>query len=222
VPGVPACPSTKPAAPSTPSATCGGPPSAIWRPSSYPLLVTCRVNAGAVPPNSWVNDAIEGGGRIIGEVCHFVDLLQFLTGCLPTEVSAQGIRCAASGLFESVVISLAHDDGSIGSIVYASEGDKAYERERVEIFGGGAVFAIENFKGNTHARAAHKKSHKRLNVDRGHQAELAAFFESIRSGRPSPISLESLVATTVATFRVKDALATGQTVSVNWVLEAGT
>jgi len=186
---------------------------------TYPLLVTCRVNAGAVPPNSWVNDATEGGGRIVGEVCHFVDLLQFLTGSLPTEVSARGIRSASSGLFESAVISLAHDDGSVGVIVYASEGDKAYERERVEIFGGGAVFAIENFKGNTQARAAHKKSHKRLNVDRGHDAELKAFFESIRRGTPPPISLESLVATTLATFRIEDALNTGQAVPINWVSE---
>lgn len=183
---------------------------------TYPLLVTCRVNAGSVPPNSWVNDATEGGGRIVGEVCHFVDLLQFLTGSLPAEVSARGIRSAASGLFESAVISLAYADGSVGSIVYASEGDKAYERERVEIFGGGAVFAIENFKGNTRSRAARKNSHKRLNVDRGHEAELEVFFESIRRGQLSPISLESLVATTLATFRVEDALATGQTIPINW------
>ena len=194
---------------------------AYFQGRTYPLLVTCRINAGAVPPNSWVNDATEGGGRIVGEVCHFVDLLQFLTGSLPTEVSAQGIHSASSGLVESAVISLAYLDGSIGSIVYASEGDKAYERERVEIFGGGAVFVIENFKGNTQARATHKKSHKRLNVDRGHDAELAAFFESIRRGQPSPISLESLVATTLATFRIEDALTTGQGVSVNWASGAG-
>jgi len=188
---------------------------------TYPLLLTCRVNAGAVPANSWVNDATEGGGRIVGEVCHFVDLLQFLTGSLPAEVSATDIRSAATGHFESAVISLAYEDGSVGSIVYASEGDKAYERERVEIFGGGAVFAIENFKGSSQARGARKKSHKRMNVDRGHEAELKAFFESVQSGKPSPIGLESLVATTLATFRVEDSLASGQTIPINWASESG-
>jgi len=180
-------------------------------PSSGPTVVNCRVNAGFVPKDSWIQDPAEGGGRIIGEVCHFVDLIQYLTDSLPASVYAEALsgNLGAYQSEDNVVITMKMADGSVGSIVYAANGDKAYPRERVELFAGNSVCVIDNFKSLVFTRAGRRKKMSKSNVDRGHQAELGAFFTALREGRPLPVGFDEYVFTTLATFCAVESLRKG-------------
>ncbi|MGY4706891.1 bi-domain-containing oxidoreductase [Candidatus Bipolaricaulota sp. J31] len=180
-----------------------------------PLAVHCTVNAGPVPPDHWVHDPEQGGGRIIGEVCHFVDLIQYLAGSVPVRVYAETLDSEAYKPSDNVVITLKMANGSIGSITYVAGGDKSFPRERVEVFGGGAVGVIENFRSATFVRNA-KRRRKRnfLAIDRGHRGELEALFAAIRAGRGAPVAMEDYVATTLATFAMEKSLREGRPVEV--------
>jgi predicted dehydrogenase len=130
--------------------------------AAEPLAVHCTVNAGPVPPDHWTHDPEQGGGRIIGEVCHFVDLIQYLTGSLPVRVYAETLESPGYQPSDNVVITLKMANGAIGSITYVAGGDKRYPRERVEVFGGGAVGVIENFKAAAFIRGGRKKRVRKL------------------------------------------------------------
>src|SRR5262249_1928900 len=111
-----------------------------------PLALHYRVNAGFIPADHWLNDPEQGGGRIIGEVCHFVDFLTFLVGSAPVEV--QTLSLANSGKYsnDNVICSLRFAEGSQGTISYLANGDKSYSKERVEVFGGGSVAVLNDFR----------------------------------------------------------------------------
>ncbi len=177
-------------------------------------VVQIRCNAGYIPEDLWVHKKDEGGGRIIGEVCHFVDLAQAITGGLPKAAFAS---CAesAKGLRDNLVVSLTMDNGSVASITYASNGDKSFPREEVHVFAGGAVCAIDNFKNIQFVASGKKKQKRSLEVDRGHVGEVRATVDAIRDGKPSPIDFKSLVATTVTTFAIEESITSGNAVEVN-------
>jgi predicted dehydrogenase/threonine dehydrogenase-like Zn-dependent dehydrogenase len=183
-----------------------------------PLVAHYRVNAGYIPPDSWIHDPVEGGGRIIGEVCHFVDFLQFLTGADPVTVHATSLRSSGDEIPEdNLVIEIAFGDGSVGSILYAANGDKAFPKERVEAFGGGRVAVLDNFRRLEMVRNGRRRVKRSwFQQDKGHKGELMAFTQAVRQGSPSPISFDSLVKTTLATFRIRDALRTGEPQRVDW------
>jgi len=176
-------------------------------------IVHMRCNAGFIPANSWVHHPEEGGGRIIGEVCHFIDLAQALTGGLPKTIFA---ACAESsqGTRDNVCVTVQMDNGAAATITYAANGDKAFPREDVQIFSGGSVCIINNFKNINFTVNGRSKRSKSLEVDRGHKNELKAAFNSIRTGKPSPISFKSLVATTRATFAAEESILKGVAVSI--------
>jgi len=178
-----------------------------------PFSITCRVNAGPVPADSWVHDPERGGGRIVGEVCHFVDLLQFLAGARAVRVYAEGFKTDSPGI-DNVVVSLAFENESIGSIVYGATGDKAFPRERIEVIGGGAACVIDDFRSLVSSRSGKRKSTRRRGVDRGHRAELTAFFDSVRDGGGPPAPIEQTVSTMLATFAIEESLRTRQPVEV--------
>lgn len=181
-----------------------------------PLAVHCTVNAGPVPPDHWTHDPEQGGGRIIGEVCHFVDLIQYLTGSLPVRVYAETLESGGYKPSDNVVITLKMANGAIGSITYVAGGDKRYPRERVEVFGGGAVGVIENFKAATFVRGGRKKSIRNwFSVDRGHRGEVEALLDAIRNGGPAPVTFEEYVYTTLATFAMEESLRQGKAVPVD-------
>ncbi|MBI2873260.1 MAG: bi-domain-containing oxidoreductase [Chloroflexi bacterium] len=184
---------------------------------SGPLVLHCRVNAGSVPRESWVVDPVEGAGRVIGEVCHFVDLVQYLAGASPTQVYARTIQSkeSASSEEENLAITLALEDGSVASITYVAMGDRAFPRERVEVFWESAVCAIDNFKSLTLVRSGKRSQMRRWNVDRGHRAELEAFFQMVRSGGPEPVPFEQYVKTTLTTFAIVESLKRGGPVEVD-------
>src|SRR5206468_1176188 len=104
-----------------------------------PLLVQCRVNAGLLAQSHWLHDLAIGGGRIVGEGCHFFDLLSFLTGSLPVRVRATGLPDGGRYREDNVVVALDFADGSVGTITYTAAGDRALGKERVEVFGGGVA-----------------------------------------------------------------------------------
>lgn len=170
-----------------------------------PLAITYRVNAGEIPKESWIQQD-EGGGRIVGEVCHFVDTLQFLTGADVEEVFAYQ---ASSGA-DTLSIVLKFSDGSIGNINYFATGDRSFPKERIEVYGGGRVAVLEDFRQLEMWREGKRKTVKRLAQDKGFDQELAAFTEAVRGGGEMPIAWRSLAMTTLATLRIEDALRSGK------------
>ena len=182
-----------------------------------PLVAHCRCNAGYIPPDVWVHDPEQGGGRIIGEVCHFVDLLHGLTGGLTEDVHVAAAGGSHAGLRDNITVSLKMDNGAVGSIVYTAGGDKSFPREYVEVFGGGAVGVIENFKSArvTQSGRTARTGRFSLSVDRGHVNELQAFVRHLREGGSPPVSLRDYVATTLATFAMEASITRGEAVRVD-------
>lgn len=181
-----------------------------------PLAMHYRINAGYLPPDHWANDPEQGGGRIRGEVCHFVDFLSFLAASSPVEVHTRGLPNPGQYSGENVVISLEFANGSQGTISYFANGDKSYSKERVEVFGGGGVAVLDDFRRLElvrHSRKQVVRSHFRQ--DKGHRAEWDAFAAAIRAGNASPISLQEIVASTLTTLRAVDSLSQGQPLSVD-------
>ena len=181
-----------------------------------PLSILYRVNAGRVPRGHWIQDPREGGGRIRGEVCHFVDLMQFLVGAPPARVYAEPVAGRDARLTDedSVFITLRFADGSNGSIAYLAEGDRGLPKERVEIFGGGKSFVLDDFRRAAAYRDGRERATRLRVQDKGQSAEVRAVCAVVRDGAPAPIGLQELAATTRATFRMLDSLRTGQPAEV--------
>ena len=172
--------------------------------------VHCRVNAGAVLLGHWTQDPVEGGGRVLGEVCHFVDLVQALGGAPAVRVQAERV----AGRTDEVAVLLRLANGSLGSIVYTASGDKGFPRERVEIFRGGAVGVIDDFSRATVTRGGRTRRLRRLSVDRGHRAEIQAFIAAVRQGGGAPVAFEDYAATTLTTLAIETACREGRPVDV--------
>lgn len=181
-----------------------------------PLSISYRVNAGRIPKSHWLQDPREGGGRIIGEVCHFIDLMQYLTGSLVTRIYAESITSRNQEMVDedNSFITLRFADGSNGSIAYLSEGDKAMPKERVEIFSEGKSFVLDDFRSATSYRNGREESTKPRQQDKGQADETRAVCEVVLTASPAPIALDDLAATTRATFRIRESLRTGQVVNV--------
>jgi polar amino acid transport system substrate-binding protein len=176
--------------------------------SQGPLSILYRVNAGRVPPDHWLQDHHEGGGRIVGEVCHFVDLMQYLIGAPPVTVFAESVNSNDARVLneDSVFVTLGFADGSNGCIAYVAEGDKSLTKERVEIFGGGQTFVIDDFRtGSAHA-AGRQKQTKLRSQDKGQADYMRSVCSVVKEGLAAPITLEELEATSRATFRILDSL----------------
>jgi predicted dehydrogenase/threonine dehydrogenase-like Zn-dependent dehydrogenase len=179
-----------------------------------PFTMHYRVNAGPLPADHWINDPEQGGGRILGEVCHFVDFLSFLSGGAPVAVQARGIPL--EGGDQDVVVSLEFTDGSLGTITYVCRGDRAFSKERVEVFGSGCIAVLDDFRRLDLVRRGTKNSFRSwLRQDKGHTAEWEAFAACIRSGGPAPIPFDEIVASTLATIRIADSLRAARADSVN-------
>jgi predicted dehydrogenase len=181
-----------------------------------PLSILYRVNAGRIPAEHWIHDPWQGGGRIVGEVCHFVDLMQFWTGARPVSVFAEAVSANQYEInnHDSVFITLRFADGSNGSIAYLAEGDKALPKERVEIFGEGKTFVIEDFRQATVYQNGREEKINMRAQDKGQEEEVKTVCATVLEARPAPISLEELETTTRATFRILDSLRSGQAIKV--------
>ena len=181
-----------------------------------PLSMVYRVNAGRIPKDHWLQDPVQGGGRIVGEVCHFVDFMEFITGALPVSVFAESV-CGTNALSvddDSVLVTLRFADGSNGTIAYLSEGDRALAKERVEIFGAGRSFVIDDFRRAIAYKDGREETTTLRAQDKGQLDEVRAVCESILRGDAAPITLDELAATSLTTFRILDSLRTGQRVDI--------
>jgi predicted dehydrogenase/threonine dehydrogenase-like Zn-dependent dehydrogenase len=173
-----------------------------------PLSILYRVNAGRIAKEHWTQHAEEGGGRIVGEVCHFIDLMQYLTTAPPVFVFAESVSARSSKIVDadSIFITLRFADGSNGSIAYLSEGDKGLAKERVEIFGAGRVFVLDDFRRATLYNDGREEQVTLKAQDKGQQEQVHQVCASVLGGGAVPISIDELTATTRATFRVLDSL----------------
>jgi predicted dehydrogenase len=188
-----------------------------------PLVLHYRVNAGYVSPDHWVNDPEQGGGRLKGEVCHFIDFLSFLASDSPVEVQARGLANPGEHAGDNILVSLQFANGSQGTISYVANGDRSYSKERVEVFGGGAVAVLEDFRRLELVRHGHKEVlRSRLRQDKGHRGEWEAFAAAIRGGKKAPIPFHEIVASTLATLRAVDSRASGSAVPVDVASFIGT
>ncbi len=180
-----------------------------------PKVMTYRINAGPLPSNHWLYDPVEGGGRIIGEACHFIDFLIYIANALPIKVRTIGVGADMPDHEDNVIIALDFADGSIGSISYLASGDRSFSKERVEVFGGGKVAVLDDFRSLelvTDGKRSRQRS--RLRQDKGHKAEWEAFVKAIQTGGPPPIPYEHLIAVTKTSIAAVKSLRTQQSVDI--------
>ncbi len=159
--------------------------------AKQPKSFVMTVNAGFIPSDHWTQDPASGGGRIIGEVCHFIDLVRFLAGGPIVEYRA--VYLQQNGPRDNAIITLSFSDGSIGSIHYLCNGHKSLPKERLEVFCGGRVLKLDNFR---KLKGYGWPGFRKMNLwrqDKGVQRCVGAFLNSIQKGIASPISLEELI-----------------------------
>jgi predicted dehydrogenase len=182
--------------------------------AALPLAITYRVNAGAIPAEHWTQDPQEGGGRVIGEACHFVDFCQFLTDDAPVEVYAAKLGGRDGALGDTVSVTIRYARGSVASIHYFATGDKSVGKERVEAFGGGTIAVLDDFRTVSVSRDGHTSHVKRRAQEKGFDEEIEAFLGAVRTGGEPPIDVATLASTTRVTFAALESLATGLPVAL--------
>jgi predicted dehydrogenase/threonine dehydrogenase-like Zn-dependent dehydrogenase len=174
-----------------------------------PMAMIYRINAGPIPKDSWSQDREIGGGRIIGEVCHFVDFLTFLNGSLPESLSATALPDAGNRE-DTVCINLKFRNSSIGTISYFSNGSKRLFKEYLEVYKSGMVGILRDFKEIEIFENRKRFKKKLMSQDKGQKTMIASFFEAIVSGKPSPINFDELYSATEATFKITKSIRTGK------------
>jgi predicted dehydrogenase len=177
-----------------------------------PLAMTFTANAGAIPPEHWVHDPVRGGGRIVGEACHYIDLMVFLAGSRVRSVSAAMMDAGVAVKEDKMSITLSFEDGSIGAVHYFADGAKSYPKERMEVFSDGRVLYLNNFRRLEGYGFKGFRKLRTFRQDKGHAAEFAAFVERVATGGPPLIPLDQLVNVTLASFAAMTAAAQGRTV----------
>lgn len=165
--------------------------------SGGPLVMQYRINAGHIPGDSWVHGS-EGGGRIVGEVCHFVDTLSALCGADP--VSVEGV--SPDGIGDSLAAVIRFADGSVGNILYASVGDPSLPKEYVEAFGRGVVVRLDDFRKLHIVQGGKTRTLSATAQDKGQAALVKAFYDAARHGAAAPVALDTLVAVSAATLEL--------------------
>ncbi|MEJ2721277.1 MAG: Gfo/Idh/MocA family oxidoreductase, partial [bacterium] len=175
-----------------------------------PKSINYRINAGAVPPDHWIQDPEIGGGRIIGEVCHFVDLAMYLAGSLPRCLSAAAMQ-DPRGMLDSLNVNLFFKDGSIANVSYFADGSKTMRKERLEVFSSGKTAVLDDFT-SLDIFTSRKKTSKRRSQDKGHKKEVREFLESVRKGEPAPIPFEQIYYSTKMSFDITRSITHCETV----------
>ncbi|MFH2132618.1 MAG: bi-domain-containing oxidoreductase, partial [bacterium] len=166
-----------------------------------PLMAHYRVNAGGLPLTHWLHDPVQGGGRIIGEGCHFIDLLTFLVGEPPCTVRTHGLPDGGRYREDVLSMTFTFPDGSLGIVDYLANGDKAFAKERLEVFSGGRVAVLDDYRSLEMVQNNHRKVLKSaLRQDKGHFNEWQAFITAIQTGGPPPIPYCHLLGVTRSSF----------------------
>jgi predicted dehydrogenase len=164
-----------------------------------PKSFVMTVNSGAIPSNHWVQDASVGGGRLIGEACHFIDLLRCIADAPITSHSTTAMSAATR---DTATIQLVFGDGSIGAIHYFANGSKAFSKERLEVFAAGRVLQLDNFRKLTGFGWPRFSRMSLWQQDKGQRACAAAFVSAIRQNGVSPIPMDELMEVSRVTIEV--------------------
>lgn len=170
--------------------------------------INYRINSGFIPADSWIQDKTIGGGRIIGEVCHFIDLAMYIAGSPITNVSAY-VMADSRNLFDTVNINMVFKNESIATISYFSNGSKAMKKEYLEVFTNGLSMVLDDFQ----QLSIYGKKEIKINnysQDKGHAKEVQLFLESIINGSSEPIGFNDIFNSTLATLRTIDSIKTGK------------
>jgi predicted dehydrogenase len=179
------------------------------------ISVNYRVNAGVIPKNVWIQDREIGGGRIIGEVCHFIDTCSFLIDSEIVSVYASTIQKSNQSIpdEDNVNITLNYANGSTATIAYYAYGDSTMSKEYIEVFANGVSMEMHDFRELIIYENGKKTKEKSANQDKGFKNEFKAFKEAVKSGNPA-ISFESIYNTTKTTFKILDSINSGAVVNV--------
>jgi predicted dehydrogenase/threonine dehydrogenase-like Zn-dependent dehydrogenase len=174
-----------------------------------PLVINIRVNAGFIPKDHWTQQPEVGAGRIIGEVCHFIDLMQFFTDAEPVKVFAESISASNSKMTpeDNIAVVIKFSDGSVGNLTYLANGDTAMPKERIEVFGAGNIGVINDFREGIFFRGG--KTVKLKSSGKGHKEEINAFLNAVKDGKESPITFRSICLTTITSFKILNSIFTG-------------
>jgi predicted dehydrogenase/threonine dehydrogenase-like Zn-dependent dehydrogenase len=172
---------------------------------SEALYAHYRVNAGYIPLNHWTHDPEQGGGRIIGEGCHFIDFITFLVGAAPVSVNAVALPDGGKYREDNVSMTFTFPDGSVGVVDYLANGDKSFPKERVEVFCGGKIAVLDDFRTLEMVHDGRRKMIKGAQ-DKGWKDEWMAFAKSIREGDEPPIPYKQLIGVTRASFAAVESI----------------
>jgi polar amino acid transport system substrate-binding protein len=179
-----------------------------------PLTLIYRIHAEALPRNHWVYDPEQGGGRILSEVCHFVDLARYLAAAPLTSIyaTAPGGPPGSPLSHDTVQAVLKFEDDSLATIVYCASGDPRTAKEHLEVFGGGQTATLENFEALRLARQG--KQQRMRAAGKGHREEVAHFVACIRDAKPLALSFADALASMEATFAILESLRQGQPIAL--------
>jgi predicted dehydrogenase/threonine dehydrogenase-like Zn-dependent dehydrogenase len=177
-----------------------------------PMLVHIRCNAGFIPRDSWIQDP-ENGGRIVGELCHFVDWARAVVGCPIKTIAAAALPDAGRYSRDNVTVIIGFKDGSVANLLYAANGDRAVGKEYFEVFCGSSIARIDDFKALYLSRNGKTETLKG-GRDKGHRREVELTVEAMKHGKDAPIPFEQLFEVTEATFAIEEAIRTQRTVSL--------
>jgi predicted dehydrogenase/threonine dehydrogenase-like Zn-dependent dehydrogenase len=185
--------------------------------SSGSLQMLYRVNSGKIPTTTWLHEEDEGGGMLIGEMCHFVDLMQYLCGQRPVKVYAQTLKMNShkAADHDNLSIIIAFDGGSVGTLCYNTVGNSAFPKEHLEVYGGGSVGVIDDFRLLEIMRGGKPVRIKSANQDKGQRREVSETIETFRAKGQAPIPFSELVAGMRVIFAARQSSISGQPVTLN-------
>jgi predicted dehydrogenase/threonine dehydrogenase-like Zn-dependent dehydrogenase len=182
---------------------------------SEPFSMLYRINAGYITRDHWTQDPQQGGGRIIGEVCHFVDLLQYISGSSIKQVHAFVLPNHGKYSNDNVSINLSFMDGSAASVLYLANGDKSLPKEYIEVFCAGKTAVLEDYRRLSLIKGGKKLTSSEGARDKGHKSEMNAWIEAIQNGKPEPVPFSEAAVATRASFAILDSITSGNAVGVS-------
>ena len=170
-----------------------------------PVSIHYRINAGTIATDHWTQNPSIGGGRIIGEVCHFIDLCSFIAGSKIKFISGYNML-TASHTEDTVTINLMMENGSVANICYYANGSKELAKERIEVYNSGTTYIVDDFKTLSVYGKSLKRSEQKQ--DKGHQQEIIEFIDAIKNGKENPIPFDEIYNSMLATFKAIESIRT--------------
>jgi predicted dehydrogenase/threonine dehydrogenase-like Zn-dependent dehydrogenase len=181
-----------------------------------PMVLNYRINAGYVSPDHWAQDPVQGGGRLIGEVCHFIDLLTYLVGGIPCRLTTRALPDLGRYRQDNLLITMEFPNGTLGTITYVANGDKGLGKECLEVFGGGLAARLDDYRSLLIRYGGKRvKRLNRLHQDKGHRGEWESLVSYLKGSGPLPMSFEEVIAPSQLTFAAGRSLSTGEPVGIS-------